>query len=586
VDVKKGNLDLGPDREVCRGDIAGIDGKENFSWLWSDGSTGQFLNTKLGGKYWLSVFDNTGCVASDTIVISLKDVPSVNLGGDILKCKTETAILDASFPGATYTWNDGNSSASRIVTEAGLYSVKLSWNGCFARDSILVENLPGPLQDSIFGSPSICPFASDIDYQVHPIPGSVYQWFVKGGSIKTNAAHAITVDWLDTNPSASVKVLITDAQGCKGDTIFYPVRINVTLIAEIPIGPDTLCVNKSQQIVYMTPKTNGSDYQWNIIGGVITQGQGSHEVKIDWLEGLNKLWIDETAVTIDTVCHGTSEALSVYVFKDEADIELKYVSVDTSRINLINVSWGVTHSATVLDNQVMLYKKTPVTADWELLASLPATTESFDDNSNFRIEGVYQYELSMTNLCDEFIATNVHATMYLTGEADTTTEKVTLRWNHYQGWVSGVDYYEVWRKMDDDAGYRYVSTVAGDENVFTATLAADGFEHQYVIRAIEKSGSNESWSSHLNFAFEHNLTIPNIITPNGDEFNQYFNISKVELYKNSDLTITDRWGKKVHHVTNYQNDWDGNGLSTGVYFYVLDLRKNGKVYKGLISILK
>jgi gliding motility-associated-like protein len=140
--------------------------------------------------------------------------------------------------------------------------------------------------------------------------------------------------------------------------------------------------------------------------------------------------------------------------------------------------------------------------------------------------------------------------------------------------------------MDDEAGYRYVSTVARDENIFTATLASDGFEHQYVIRAIQKSGMNESWSSQLNFSFEHNLTIPNIITPNGDEFNQYFNISKVELYKNSDLTITDRWGKKVHQVTHYQNDWDGNGLSTGVYFYVLDLKKKGKVYKGLISILK
>ena len=47
-----------------------IDGKENFSWLWSDGSTGQYLETGELGKYWISVFDEVGCPASDTIVIT------------------------------------------------------------------------------------------------------------------------------------------------------------------------------------------------------------------------------------------------------------------------------------------------------------------------------------------------------------------------------------------------------------------------------------------------------------------------------------------------------------------------------------
>ncbi len=43
--------------------------KENFSWVWSDGSTQQFLETKELGTYWVSVSDNIGCQASDTIVV-------------------------------------------------------------------------------------------------------------------------------------------------------------------------------------------------------------------------------------------------------------------------------------------------------------------------------------------------------------------------------------------------------------------------------------------------------------------------------------------------------------------------------------
>jgi gliding motility-associated-like protein len=130
-----------------------------------------------------------------------------------------------------------------------------------------------------------------------------------------------------------------------------------------------------------------------------------------------------------------------------------------------------------------------------------------------------------------------------------------------------------------------LATIPAHENTFTANLATDAFEHRYVVRALEKEGVNESWSSALSFEFKHPVTIPNIITPNGDEFNQFFHISKIQLYRNSELTILDRWGKEVFHTVNYQNDWDGGGVSSGVYFYILDLKKDNKVYKGPLTIL-
>lgn len=586
VGVKKGKVDIGPDKEVCRGDTARVDGKENFRWQWSDGSTGQFLNTTQAGKYWVSVFDYTGCQASDTVMITLKDIPVVDLGENILKCKTDEVVLDATFPGGTYLWQDGNNSASRNVVEEGLYWVKVSWNGCIATDTILVDNLSGPLQDSIFGSPSICPFAVDIDYRVEAIPNSTYQWFVAGGVLKSVDEHNIKVDWSGTNSKAVVKTLITDGLGCKSDTLFYPVRINVALLAEIPTGPDTLCLNKSQQIVYTTPKTNGSFYQWNISGGEITEGQGSSQVVINWSIGLNRLWIEETSITTDTVCQGTSPELFVYVFEDMTDVILNFVSADTSAENRINIDWNITHPETVQNSNVFLYKRIQGAADWQLATTQTTDNESFKDEANFSLDGIYEYYISLTNLCDESLLTRVHNTMYLTGEADTTTDFITLRWNHYQGWPQGVDHYEVWRKLDHEPGYIFFTSISGNENAFSAKLASDGFQHRYVIRALENSGQNESWSSQIAFEFEHAVYVPNIITPNGDEFNQYFHISKIELYQASELTIMDRWGKSVFHAINYMNDWDGNGLSTGVYFYVLDLKKNNKIFKGTLSILK
>jgi len=584
VAVKKGYLDLGPDVEVCRGDAAKIDGKENFSWLWSDGSTGQFLNTTEEGKHWVSVYDYTGCEASDTIMVFHKEVPPADLGEDVVKCKTDDIAVDVTFSDATYLWHDSIATPARNILDEGIYVVTVTWNGCNATDSLLVENLPGPQQDSIFGSPSVCPYAEAIDYSVDAVPNSTYQWFVKGGSITNVSEHELTVDWLESNSSAMVKALIMDSAGCRGDTLYYPVRINVVLIPEIPFGPDTLCLNNSQQVAYNTPVTNGSVYQWNISGGEIATGQGTAGVFINWSEGLNRLWIEETSVTMDTVCRGTSPELSVYVFDDDTDIILNFATVDTAASAFIRVDWDLHQPHPVKGNEVFLYRSVQGQADWQLVTGLPAEDGLFDDAVDFSTDGVYEYYLSLTNYCEEPRFTAIHNNMFLTGIADTTTDKISLQWNHYFGWPQGVDHYEIWRKTDVEPGYIYLATVALHENSYSANLAADAFKHSYIIRAVEKGGSNESWSTVMAFDFKHPVTIPNVITPNGDPFNQYFHISKIELYRNSVLTITDRWGKKVFHAVNYQNDWDGQGLSSGVYFYILDLKKDNKVYKGALTI--
>lgn len=586
VRVRKGALDLGPDLEVCRGDTAIIDGKENFSWNWSDGTTGQKLLTTDAGKYWVSVFDYTGCQASDTLMVSLKEPPVADVGDDIVKCKWETITADATIAGATYRWSDGITTGSRPIIDEGLYTVTVMADGCSATDSLLVENFPGPPQDSIYGTPSVCPFVTDIAYSVDVAPNSSYRWIVEGGTISSQQQNAITVNWEGPNASAMVKAIVSDEHGCDGDTLKYPVRVNVVLLPEVPFGPDTLCFNKSQQIVYSTPPTNGSVFQWNISGGEIASGQGSPEIVVNWNEGLNKLWIEETSVTTDTVCSGISGELAVFVFRDTSELYLNYVSVDTTDPSVMHVNWRVYQQSATQEKQVELNRRPQGSTEWTIVASLPSTIQSSDDAVDLATNGIYEYRLNLTNFCDEPLSTVIHNNIFLTGTADSTTGVINLQWNHYSGWEEGVDHYEIWRRIDADAGYHFFTRLSPNENTYSSAMAADAFEHKYVIRALKKDGPFESWSNPLSFTFEHSVEIPNIITPNGDEFNQYFHITRIELFKNSELTIFDRWGKEVYHVINYHNDWDGDGLSTGVYYYVLELKRNNKVYKGPLSILQ
>ena len=58
--------------------------------------------------------------------------------------------------------------------------------------------------------------------------------------------------------------------------------------------------------------------------------------------------------------------------------------------------------------------------------------------------------------------------------------------------------------------------------------------------------------------------IPNIITPNNDGSNDQFVISASVPVS---LQVLNRYGKEVFYSEKYTNNWDGEGLSPGIYYY-------------------
>jgi gliding motility-associated-like protein len=78
------------------------------------------------------------------------------------------------------------------------------------------------------------------------------------------------------------------------------------------------------------------------------------------------------------------------------------------------------------------------------------------------------------------------------------------------------------------------------------------------------------------------LHIPNVVTPNGDGFNDVFFIYGLPRYAR--LTIYDQKGKKVFFTNNYRNDWDGSGLVSGNYRYELAL-PDGNIISGPVDVL-
>ncbi|MCG8327361.1 MAG: gliding motility-associated C-terminal domain-containing protein [Chitinophagales bacterium] len=87
------------------------------------------------------------------------------------------------------------------------------------------------------------------------------------------------------------------------------------------------------------------------------------------------------------------------------------------------------------------------------------------------------------------------------------------------------------------------------------------------------------------------LKAANLVTPNDDGFNDFFEVPNVYLFENYELCIYNDNGNRVYvKKGNYENDWDGkndNGkqLPNGTYFFILRDQTNEKnAFKGSIHL--
>lgn len=94
-------------------------------------------------------------------------------------------------------------------------------------------------------------------------------------------------------------------------------------------------------------------------------------------------------------------------------------------------------------------------------------------------------------------------------------------------------------------------------------------------------------------AIEENGFFPSVdfVSPNRDGRNDFWKITNVDLYKDFSLKIADENGQIVYKIdSNYQNDWDaylnGNALPNGNYYYVFRNPNTGRLYKGIITVVK
>ncbi len=141
--IADSNEFLGADTSSCNALTLEIGVEEilGVNYLWSTGSNESKITTMGFGDYWLQIEQN-GCKIADTIKVSPKPKPVVNLGADTTICKYKPVVLKtSSLNYDSYLWSTGETTSTIFVNQVGSYYVTVTQSSCAASDTIQV--LPG-----------------------------------------------------------------------------------------------------------------------------------------------------------------------------------------------------------------------------------------------------------------------------------------------------------------------------------------------------------------------------------------------------------------------------------------------------------
>lgn len=124
--------------QFCAGDSTSITATGGDSYLWNTGATSNSIVAHQSGNYSVTISDEHGCTATQSLTVTVLELPQITINGNTQLCMNDASLLTAH--GANYyIWNNGVESATLSVlpTENTTYSVTGTHaNGCTASTSI------------------------------------------------------------------------------------------------------------------------------------------------------------------------------------------------------------------------------------------------------------------------------------------------------------------------------------------------------------------------------------------------------------------------------------------------------------------
>ncbi|GET20455.1 T9SS type A sorting domain-containing protein [Prolixibacter denitrificans] len=260
------NLNLGPDIQLCQGESATLKAPSDFqTYEWNEVTGVDSLVVNSQATYTLVVNDNNGCQASDDVLVTVNDLPTVDLGPDVAFCQGSSITITAESGFASYEWNDVAGTESLIISTEGTYVLKVTnASGCSASDTIVATVNPMPTLDL---GPDIQLCQGESATLKAPSDFQTYEWNGVTG-----------VDSLVVNSQATYTLVVTDNNGCQASD---DALVTVNDLPTVDLGPDiAFCEGSS---ITITAESGFTSYEWNDVAGtesLTIDTEGTYVLKV------------------------------------------------------------------------------------------------------------------------------------------------------------------------------------------------------------------------------------------------------------------------------------------------------------------
>ncbi|MFO8088004.1 MAG: PKD domain-containing protein [Bacteroidales bacterium] len=265
-----------PTTEICKGDSVTLTASGAMTYQWysnnnliSSSSTYQ-ASPQTTTTYTLVAYDNAGCRATDTITITVHDIPATTATASIDSICAGQSVLLSSSGAQYYTWTPGaslNTSTGDTVTAAPTttttyYVTGTNTFGCQHTDSLTIQVNQSVQLVTTPSSTTIC----QGDTAMLTVDGATTYSWQSNSSIVQNLDDTIYV-----NPSSSTNYIVTgsDPAGCT-HTVSIPVSVQPTPSIQANSSASSVCDGDSISLW----ASGAQNYQWFANGNLLsTQSQ-------------------------------------------------------------------------------------------------------------------------------------------------------------------------------------------------------------------------------------------------------------------------------------------------------------------------
>ncbi len=317
---------------LCNGDANGaIDisvagGVSPYTYLWTTGATTQDISNLAAGNYSVTVTDNIGSIAVQTITVAQSAPITVTLDAQVnVACNGDnTGSISITVVGGTpnysFNWGGGITAEDPAGLSAGTYTPTITdANGCTAIGTPVTITEPNPISISVSNVTNVAcngESTGSIDVDITGgTPGYTYLW--SNGSANQDPSAL---------PAGNYTLTVTDAANCiligPSITVSEPQALTAS-----SSSTDVTCDGASDGTINLTVNGGTPTYSYNWSGGLPNQpnhinvAAGSYSVTITDISGCS---IVEGPIQVSepTAIILTNTVLSASATNDDGGIDL------------------------------------------------------------------------------------------------------------------------------------------------------------------------------------------------------------------------------------------------------------------------